>query len=619
MIVPPEGCFTPGFLSCLLSGHEQSPECRADAVSPGPPSAPEGVTAALVTDSVVNELVPPAQRIFSVTWTPNPEADLVGYRIYSSTAAGGPYLLRGDVSLDDVSREVEEVFTERPFSYPPCNPVYYVVTAVDTVGNEGPFSDEAAVTRPCLDPPTDVEARGTALFVLVTWFHYSFSELTYNVYRSAQPTGPFVKVNPEPVTSGSYADDDVLLNTPYYYRVTAVDTFEHESEPSAVLSAAATGIPGRPAAPTGLTAVPGAGSVRLEWDDSTDPDLAGYNVYRATQAVGPFAPINGGLVTASDYLDDALPSTEFFYVVTVVDSRDIESDPSAVVSATPIGADVAPAAPTGLVGSPRVQSIQLAWDDNGEPDLAGYNVYRAVQASGPFNRRNGVLATVSEYLDAPASNEIPSFYRVTAVDTAGHESDPSAVVQAFACTPVSCAPASLRMARPGAGAASRGSFVFELTLFGQPSGAGSARLDRDGISGSGYLSEGTFELTVSSKAERLAGIWRSSSDWRLDPGAGTADATGVVLATFADPQQGVACLRFHDTFTAKTRGKTPRIAARGTFTLLGGTGAAARLLGQGHYALRLNADGSLTYEGVGRPSKHPPPSLPEECAVASSG
>ncbi len=42
-----------------------------------------------------------------------------------------------------------------------------------------------------------------------------------------------------------------------------------------------------PAAPTGLTAVPGPGRVALSWQPHVEPDIAGYNVYRDTLPQGP--------------------------------------------------------------------------------------------------------------------------------------------------------------------------------------------------------------------------------------------------------------------------------------------------------------------------------------------
>jgi hypothetical protein len=309
--------------------------------------------------------------------------------------------------------------------------------------------------------------------------------------------------------------------------------------------------------------------------------------------------VNAALLTGSSYLDAPLPSTPFFWFVTAVDTRDRESEPSATVSATPLDTG-RPAAPTGLVATPRVGSVELDWSDNGEADLAGYNVYRAFSETGTFTRLNTALVAPSAFT-AAASAEIRSFYRVTAVDAAGNESDPSAVVSAIACPPVGCLPSG-----PGAGAAARRTdpraVAFALTV------AGDAAPARESVlAGEGVELAGTFTLELA--GTRSTGSWRARSDWRLAPAAGTASAAGVALATFAD---GALCLRFADEYRAKTRGKSPTAAARGAFTLLGGTGEAARLLGRGHYAIALNEDGSLAYRGTARPARVVPP-LPAEC------
>ena len=85
--------------------------------------------------------------------------------------------------------------------------------------------------------------------------------------------------------------------TTYYYVVRAEDNGTNESSNSNEDSATPNDPP--PAAPTGLVATAGDGSVSLNWDDNTEPDLAGYNVYRSTTASGPYSKINGPLVASS--------------------------------------------------------------------------------------------------------------------------------------------------------------------------------------------------------------------------------------------------------------------------------------------------------------------------------
>ena len=75
-----------------------------------------------------------------------------------------------------------------------------------------------------------------------------------------------------------------------------------------------------PAAPTGLFAVGANSSAALDWNDNTDTDLAGYNVYRGT-APGVYAKVNTNIVATSAYSDTGLTNgTEYYYVVRAVDT-----------------------------------------------------------------------------------------------------------------------------------------------------------------------------------------------------------------------------------------------------------------------------------------------------------
>ena len=74
--------------------------------------------------------------------------------------------------------------------------------------------------------------------------------------------------------------------------------------------------------------------------------------------------------------------------------------------------------------------MALDWADNTDPGLAGYAVYRASTATGPFTRITPATAVVrSEWEDtlAPAGT---SYYRVTALNSSGAESAPSAIATA---------------------------------------------------------------------------------------------------------------------------------------------------------------------------------------------
>jgi len=89
-----------------------------------------------------------------------------------------------------------------------------------------------------------------------------------------------------------------------------------------------------PAAPTGLKASAGDGSVSLGWGDNGESDLAGYNVYRSTMSGEPYTKID--FTSSSDYADSGLTNgSTYSYVVRAVDNSDNESGNSNEDSAIP--------------------------------------------------------------------------------------------------------------------------------------------------------------------------------------------------------------------------------------------------------------------------------------------
>ncbi|MBZ5630467.1 MAG: hypothetical protein LAO06_16530 [Acidobacteriia bacterium] len=125
----------------------------------------------------------------------------------------------------------------------------------------------------------------------------------------------------------------------YFYHVTAITTVLIPDKPPVQVS----GDPSReikvftkdvfpPAAPSGLQAVAsGVGQppfVDLTWAPNTEPDLAGYNLYRH-EAGQPPVKINTELVKIPAHRDRAAMSgRKYIYSVTAVDLRGNESPPS---------------------------------------------------------------------------------------------------------------------------------------------------------------------------------------------------------------------------------------------------------------------------------------------------
>src|SRR3954471_13560875 len=86
--------------------------------------------------------------------------------------------------------------------------------------------------------------------------------------------------------------------------------------------------------------------------------------------------------------------------------------------------DAAPAAVRGMSVSADTSRVKLDWSSNKESDLAGYDVYRKLAGDAVFTRLTVVPRTASDYSDTAAPVGMPAYYRVVAVDKAGHESTP---------------------------------------------------------------------------------------------------------------------------------------------------------------------------------------------------
>ena len=136
----------------------------------------------------------------------------------------------------------------------------------------------------------------------------------YSVYRRTPETPVWSLVGEVQLSTDPHAR---FVDTGFEWEKTYLDTqvFAHDVFP--------------PAAPAGVQAVAsGVGQppfVDLTWAPNTEPDLAGYNVYRH-EAGHPPVKINAELVKASAYRDrEVTAGHNYFYAVTAVDLRGNES------------------------------------------------------------------------------------------------------------------------------------------------------------------------------------------------------------------------------------------------------------------------------------------------------
>ena len=385
------------------------------------------------------------------------------------------------------------------------------------------------------DTPTGLGATPDNSQVSLSWNDNTEPDLAgYNVYRSTMSGSGYTKINAELVLTSDYVDLTATNGTTYYYVVTAEDLSSNESGYSNEASATPVDTP--PSAPTGLFATPGNSQVSLDWNNNSESDLDGYNVFRSTTSGSGYIKINTDLVSTSDYVDiTAVNGTTYYYVVTAVDQTQNESAFSNEVSATPT--DAPPSAPTGLAATPDDSQVSLDWNDNIESDLDGYNVYRSTTSGSGYTKINAALVTASDYVDTTVVNGTTYYYVVTAVDQGSNESGHSNEVSATPSSQQIVYVENITMGLIPTGKNTKGTADVQISVYqANATVVGDWYLGNTGTTADKLLESGATALT---DAGGLAGVI-SVPDKAKSGEYFTFVVTDVILAGYVfDPGQGV--------------------------------------------------------------------------------
>jgi fibronectin type 3 domain-containing protein len=165
--------------------------------------------------------------------------------------------------------------------------------------------------------------------VVLSWDPVGEAE-TYNVYRSTSSTdGPSGTPLNTGLSDPSYQDPDAENGTTYYYRVTAVDSAENESDASGEVSATPF------THPTALAGQSADSQVVLEWSEAAG--AASYTVYRSTNSMDgtPDEPLTTEVSETTVTDTSAVNGTKYYYRVTAVNPGGEESAASNEVVKTP--------------------------------------------------------------------------------------------------------------------------------------------------------------------------------------------------------------------------------------------------------------------------------------------
>ncbi len=230
----------------------------------------------------------------------------------------------------------------------------YTVVSQSGLGKAAGPSNPASVPLVPTPPPARLEAVVVPLGISLTWDQawppenrsHLTTQYAWRIMRREQGAQTAVTVKQINASNEAIAfvDTGIEWQKHYEYWITPVTLWQGAGKKGVVEGDDSPVVPVfandtfPPAAPVGLQAVfSGLAQqpfIDLAWTPNTEPDLAGYNVYRHTGDEPP-VKINSELVKTPSFRDSNVqPGTKYFYAVSAVDLRTNESGKSEETSET---------------------------------------------------------------------------------------------------------------------------------------------------------------------------------------------------------------------------------------------------------------------------------------------
>jgi hypothetical protein len=283
------------------------------------------------------------------------------YRIASSSA--GPVVLAprqfGEsaetwrrIPKDDFARFQEggklvltDELAEFP-SFPVREQFHYAIRAVNQKNQDAGLSNFASLQILAVPrPPENLRSTVAERSITLNWdtpaLNIDGSLVTerpqFNVYRSLDPHfASASRLNGTPVADDSFTDESIELDKTYYYAVRSLGNVH--ANPVEGDASTVNEVTNRdtyaPRAPTEVTAVSNGTVIGLVWLPNTEPDLAGYWVYRSGND-RKFERLGERLLTTASTIDQSVEKGQtYFYRIQALDLKGNASELSTEVSET---------------------------------------------------------------------------------------------------------------------------------------------------------------------------------------------------------------------------------------------------------------------------------------------
>jgi len=163
----------------------------------------------------------------------------------------------------------------------------------------------------------------------------------YGIYRTTHLDSSFTLIGTVSHPDSTYTDEDIQLNTHYYYAATSIDIFDNESGFSNTVEIETTPIPVELSA---FTARIDMNNVILEWGTASESNNYGFEIQRCQNEIKLFQKIgfvngNGTTTTPNKYsfIDKDLSKNQYQYRLKQIDyNGDFEFSKVIEISVGPI-------------------------------------------------------------------------------------------------------------------------------------------------------------------------------------------------------------------------------------------------------------------------------------------
>jgi fibronectin type 3 domain-containing protein len=384
-----------------------SVQIAATTITPTPnptaPAAPNGLSAT------------GGSQQMTISWSA--VAGATSYNLYYATASG--VTVATGTRIAGVTSPYVQTGLSAGATY------YYIVTAVNSVGQSAPSIQTSAATNAPLPTvpatPGGVTATGGAKQVTISWTAVS-GATSYNIYWSTAAGMTTVTGTKIAGATSPYVQTGLADGTTYYYVVTAANSAGESAGSSQASAVTNAPVPVVPAVPAGVTATGGAKQVSISWVAVSG--ATSYNIYWST--VPGVTTVNGTKIAgaANPYVQTGLADgITYYYIITAANSAGESAGSSQASAVTNAPVPVVPAVPAGVTAAGGSKQVTISW--SAVSGATSYNIYWSIATGVTTVTGTKIAGATSPYVQGGLADGTAYYYIVTAANSAGESAGSS--------------------------------------------------------------------------------------------------------------------------------------------------------------------------------------------------